>query len=154
MDPRAGTFERPTLIERVFNRCFGALVGLGIALPHNYLLQVRGRKSGRVYATPVDVLTFAGKRFLVAGRGTTQWVRNAQVSGRVTLRRGRTQAEFQLVALADADKPVLLKAYLDRFKTTVQRYFPVPAGSPPEAFAALAERYPVFELVPLESSRQ
>jgi len=30
----------------------------------------------------------------------------------------------------------------------VQRYFPVPAGSPPQAFAELAENYPVFELLP------
>jgi len=30
----------------------------------------------------------------------------------------------------------------------VQRYFPVPAGSPAEDLAPLAPRYPVFELVP------
>src|SRR5437899_7815367 len=31
---------------------------------------------------------------------------------------------------------------------TVQRYFPVPAGSPLEAFSNLAPMYPVFELLP------
>ena len=41
-----------------------------------------------------------------------------------------------------------MKAYVDRFKSTVQRYFPVPAGSDPETFAKLAGYYPVFELVP------
>jgi hypothetical protein len=40
----------------------------------------------------------------------------------------------------------LLQAYLDQFRTTVQRYFPVPAGSAPDAFLAIASRYPVFEL--------
>ena len=48
---------------------------------------------------------------------------------------------------ADAEKPPLLKAYLDRFKTTVQRYFPVPAGSDVQAFANIVANYPVFELV-------
>ena len=43
----------------------------------------------------------------------------------------------------------MLKDYLDRFHREVQNFFPVPAGSPVEAFAALAERYPAFELEPL-----
>ena len=51
-------------------------------------------------------------------------------------------------AVPDVEKPEVLKAYLDRFKVTVQRYFPVPAGSPAEALAPLAPRYPVFELIP------
>ena len=41
----------------------------------------------------------------------------------------------------------MLKAYLDRFKMTVQRYFPIPAGSPVERFALVAAGYPVFELM-------
>jgi len=40
-----------------------------------------------------------------------------------------------------------LKAYFDRFKTTVQRYFPVPAGSGVQAFESVAANYPVFELL-------
>ena len=40
-----------------------------------------------------------------------------------------------------------VKAYLDRFKTTVRRYFPIPAGSPVERFAPVAAGYPVFELL-------
>ena len=45
-------------------------------------------------------------------------------------------------------KPEILKSYLDRYKLTVQRYFPVPAGSPTEAFRPLTGEYPVFELIP------
>ena len=141
------TFQKPTAIDRLFNRVFGFLVGLGVGLPHNYLLQVRGRKSGRIYSTPVDVLTRNERRFLVAARGETQWARNAQVSGRVTLKKGTHRQEFDHRALPDHEKPELLKAYLDRFKLTVQRYFPIPAGSPAEAFVPLAARYPVFELL-------
>jgi hypothetical protein len=40
-----------------------------------------------------------------------------------------------------------LRAYLDQFKFIVQRYFPLPAGSPASAFAPIADRYPVFQLV-------
>ena len=46
------------------------------------------------------------------------------------------------------DRDALLKAYLDAFRGTVQRFFPVPAGSPETAFVPVAGRYPAFELLP------
>lgn len=140
-------FRRPSLIERVFNRLFGLLVGLGLGLPHNYLLEVRGRKTGRIYSTPINLLELRGRLFLVAPRGYTQWVRNAQAAGEVALEKGTSRRSFRLQAIPDEDKPELLQTYLDRFKRTVQRYFPVPAGSAPEAFVDIATRYPVFELL-------
>ncbi len=140
-------FRPPTTIERWSNRLFGVLVGLGFGMKHNCLLQVRGRKSGKLYSTPIDLLEMRGKRFLVAPRGQTQWVRNAEAAGEVTLKKGGFHQSFQLQPVSDADKPELLKAYLENFKTTVQRYFPVPAGSEVQAFAGIASNYPVFELI-------
>jgi hypothetical protein len=49
-------------------------------------------------------------------------------------------------------RPPVLKAYLDRFASEVQRFFPVPMGSAVEAFNDLAPRCPVFEPQPLEES--
>jgi deazaflavin-dependent oxidoreductase (nitroreductase family) len=145
-------FVRPSFIERGFNRLFGAMVGLGLGLPHNYLLQVRGRKSGKLYSAPIDLLEAEGKKFLVCPRGRSQWVRNGEASGSVVLKKGFRRHEYRLRALDDGEKPAILKGYLDRFKTTVQRYFPLPAGSPADTFAEFANRYPVFELIPPEDS--
>jgi deazaflavin-dependent oxidoreductase (nitroreductase family) len=141
-------FLKPTSFERIFNRVFGVLVGLGIGLRHHYLLQVRGRKSGKLYSTPVDVLDDGARLFLVCPRGRAQWVLNAEASGRVTLKHGASIREFALRAVPDSEKAPILKGYLDRFKLTVQHYFPVPAGSPPEAFSPYLAHYPVFELIP------
>jgi deazaflavin-dependent oxidoreductase (nitroreductase family) len=141
-------YLKPTPIERLFNQGFGLLVRLGIGLSHNYVLEVRGRKTGRMYSTPVDVLDMNGRRFLVSGRGDTQWVRNAIAAGQVALAKGSRRTGFRLRPVPDAEKPSILKAYLERFKLTVQRYFPVPAGSPIADFAPIAQRYPVFELLP------
>src|SRR5438552_17079320 len=149
MNSETPKFRKPNPMDRAGNRVFGFLVGLGFGLPHNYLLEVRGRKSGRLYSTPVNLLEFRGRRFLVAGRGRTQWVRNAEAVGEVTLKKGRTRQRFRLRALADSKKPEVLKAYLDTFRREVQQYFPVKAGAPAEAFRAVAEQYPVFELIPL-----
>ena len=141
-------FRAPTALERFFNRAFGFLVWLGLGLRHNYLLQVRGRKTGNVYSTPVNLLEFQDKRFLVAPRGRTQWVRNAESVGEITLKRGSTRLSFRLRPIPDGDKLEILKAYLDGFAGTVQRYFPISAGSPPQAFRDIAGNYPVFELLP------
>jgi deazaflavin-dependent oxidoreductase (nitroreductase family) len=140
-------FRAPSAGERFFNRTFGFLVGLGLGFRYNYLLQVRGRKSGKIYSTPIDLVERDGKRFLVAPRGRTQWVRNAEAAGEITLKRGSYRQQFRLRALSDAEKPVVLKAYLDTFRREVQRYFPVPAGSSPEAFQPLLDSYPAFELL-------
>ncbi len=129
------------------NRAFGFFVGLGLAPGHMYLLEVRGRKSGKTYRTPVDLLEVQGKLYLVAPRGRTQWVRNAEAAGEVLLKRGSQRRPYRLRPMAAAERPPYLKAYLDRFKVEAQRYFAVPAGSPVEAFTAVAEDYPVFELL-------
>lgn len=140
-------FRKPNAIEGLFNRCFGFLVGLGLGPKYIYLLQVRGRKSGKLYSTPMDLLEIDGKRYLVAPRGRTQWVRNAEAVGEIALKKGSWRQSFRLRAVPDADKPELLRAYLDGFKTAVQRYFPVVAGSDAQTFVAIAANYPVFELI-------
>jgi deazaflavin-dependent oxidoreductase (nitroreductase family) len=140
-------FREPSTGEKIFNRVFGFLVGLGLGFPYNYLLEVRGRKTGRVYSTPIDLLELNGKKYLVAPRGRTQWVRNAEAAGEVTLKKGSKRLRFRLRPIPDADKPTILKAYLDTFKREVQGYFMIPAGSPPDAFVAIASSYPAFELL-------
>ena len=144
----AGDFRKPNLFDWISNEIFGVMVALGLGLPHNYLLFVRGRKTGRLRFTPVNLLDFRGKRYLVAGRGRTQWVRNAETAGEIGLLRYWRRQTFKLRSVPDSEKPEILKAYLDRYWLTVQRYFTVRAGSEPAAFVAVADRYPVFELLP------
>jgi deazaflavin-dependent oxidoreductase (nitroreductase family) len=145
--PNLPEFRPPTPVERLFNRAFGFLVGIGLAPAHIYLLEVRGRKTGRIFKTPVDLLDLGGKRYLVAPRGRTQWVRNAEAAGEVTLKRGTRRENYRLRLIPEVERPEILKVYLDRFKAEVQRYFPVAAGSPPEAFREVAGSYPAFELM-------
>ncbi len=148
MNSPSPTFRAPTAAERIFNHVFGFLVGIGLGFSYNYLLLVRGRKSGKLYSTPINLLEHGGKRYLVAPRGQTQWVRNAEASGEITLKKGSRLSKFRLRPLQDAEKLEVLKAYLDTFKKEVQTYFTVPAGSPVQSFAGIAASYPAFELIP------
>jgi len=134
-------------MESLLNRVFGFLIGFGLGPAHIHVLEVRGRKSGKIYRTPVDLLELSGKRYLVAPRGRTQWVRNAESAGAITLKRGAERNAYRLRQLDNVEKLPILKAYLDSFKSEVQRFFTVTAGSPAEAFAPVAESYPAFELL-------
>jgi deazaflavin-dependent oxidoreductase (nitroreductase family) len=145
VEEKPASFEKLSLVDRIFNSAIGALVSIGIGLPQMRVLEVRGRKSGKLYRLPVDLLPEGGKLYLVAPRGRTQWVRNAEASGTIVLRRDQAQ-QYSLRALAGEEKQRILAAYLTRFRREVQRFFPLPAGSPAASFAPLASRYPAFEL--------
>jgi len=140
-------FQKESTLDRLFNRLMGHALRLGFAPGYMRLLEVRGRKSGKTFTTPVNVLDFNGRRWLIAARGETAWARNARAAGHVVLRRGSRAESLMVREVADADKPEIIKAFLDRFKSQVQRFFDVPAGSPAAAFLATASRTPVFELI-------
>ena len=144
-------FVELSRLERFFNGAIGALIRAGIGPSHMRVLEVRGRRSGKVYTLPVDLLEIGSAQYLVAPRGRTQWVRNAEAQGEVVLRRGRRIARFRLRELPAPEKPAILKAYLDSFRGEVQRFFPVQASAPVDAFVPLVERYPVFRLEPVSS---
>ena len=139
-------YQRPTAAEAMINRLIGLLPRIGIGPRYMVLLQVRGRKTGRLYSTPVNLVDLNGQRYLVAPRGDTQWARNAAANGEVTLIRGWRHERVKVTPVADANKPPILKSYLDHYASAVQQFFPVPAGSPLPSFVPLAANYPVFAI--------
>src|SRR5258708_9719616 len=114
-------FRPATPVERFFNRAFGFLVGVGLSPSYNYLLEVKGRKSGKLYSTPVNLHELNGKQYLVAPRGRTQWVQNAEVSGEVTLKKPGQRRRSRLRPVADSEKPEILRSSLSRYGGAVQR---------------------------------
>jgi deazaflavin-dependent oxidoreductase (nitroreductase family) len=135
--------------RNVFNPIVAGLTRIGLPLAGSRVLEVKGRKSGKPYRTPVNPLTIDGDRYLVAPRGNTQWARNLRVvrTGRL-LGRGRAE-EFSATEVADAEKPEILREYLRRWKWEVAVFFDgVDADSPPEELARIAPAHPVFRIFP------
>ena len=135
-------------MERFLNALYGISVRLGLAFSHNYLVEAVGRKSGRVFRTPVNLLEMNGRSYLVAPRGDTSWVKNARAAGSLVLLKGAYRESFQLRELPDDEKPPIIKEFLDRYAAAVGRFYEVPKGSPVEAFREIAPSKPVFELIP------
>ncbi len=131
--------------ERAINAMFRLFTRLGLGAKYRHILTVRGRKSGKLYSTPVDVMESGGRRFLVAGYGVVNWVRNARAAGEVSLsRRGRTEQVRVSELSAEASAPVL-RQYISEVRVT-RPYFDVTLDSTDQEFAAEAPRHPVFEV--------
>jgi deazaflavin-dependent oxidoreductase (nitroreductase family) len=138
----ARTFHM-TAADRLNNWLFTGLLRLGI-VPHGmYLLTVPGRRSGRLYATPVILVEHGQQRWLVAPYGAVNWVHNARAAGQVTLRRGRHSDTVRLSELGAEESAPILKEYVQQIRVA-RPYFDATPTSPLDAFAAEAGRHPVF----------
>jgi deazaflavin-dependent oxidoreductase (nitroreductase family) len=131
--------------KNVFNRLVAWLTRLGVSVWGSRELRVRGRTSGEWRRTPVNLLHHDGRRYLVAPRGRTQWVRNLEVAGAGELRVGRRVETFHATPVADADKVAILRDYLRRWKMEVGVFFGgVGPDSSDAEIAAIAPDHPVF----------
>jgi deazaflavin-dependent oxidoreductase (nitroreductase family) len=145
--------EQPRYLEpgwftrKVFNPLVAALTRAGISVWGSRELRVRGRKSGEWRSVPVNLLTVGDRRYLVAPRGETQWVRNLRVARGGELRLGRRSEAFSATELTDEEKLEILRAYLKRWKAEVGVFFDgVGATSPDAELRRIAPGHPVFVL--------
>ena len=76
----ADRYQRPGwFTKHVFNNLVGVFTRMGISVWGSRVLEVPGRKTGEPRRTPVNLLTFDGRRYLVAPRGHTQSVREVRL---------------------------------------------------------------------------
>jgi deazaflavin-dependent oxidoreductase (nitroreductase family) len=134
--------------RRIFNPLVNLLMRLGISVWGARVLEHRGRRSGELHHTPVNLLTIDGTDYLVAPRGETQWVRNVRAAdGHLVLILGRRRRICTATEIPVDERADILRTYLRRWKFEVGMFFD---GVGPEAsdaeFAAVAERHPVFAL--------
>jgi deazaflavin-dependent oxidoreductase (nitroreductase family) len=129
------------------NSVIGRLARYGLSLAGSAELTVRGRRSGKPQRIPVNPHTYEGMQYLVSARGHSQWVRNMRAAGGGELRVGRKVRTFTAVELSDAEKPPVLRTYLERWGWQVDEYFRgVTAKSSDEEIAVAAPDHPVFRI--------
>jgi len=150
MNDTANHYRAPGWFTRnVFNRAVARLTRMGVSVLGSRVLETRGRQSGLLRRTPVNLLTVDGHEYLVSPRGHSQWVRNVRADeGRLTLILGRhRQAYVARELIADARTTHILRAYLTRWKAEVGVFFD---GTGPDSsdaeLAAIAPKHPIFEL--------
>ncbi|HEX7262541.1 MAG TPA: nitroreductase/quinone reductase family protein [Candidatus Dormibacteraeota bacterium] len=133
--------------KTLFNPAVAAMTRAGLSVWGSRVLRVRGRKSGEWRSAPVNLLTYEGRKYLVAPRGLTQWVRNLRQAGEGELLLGNRVERFRAQEIPDEQKIPILRAYLKRWKAEVGVFFNgVSADSPEEEVKRIAPDHPVFRI--------
>jgi deazaflavin-dependent oxidoreductase (nitroreductase family) len=144
----AARYVRPGRSTALFNSVVAGFTRMGLSIWGSRILGVRGRTSGEMRTTPVNLLTVDGVRYLVAPRGVTQWVRNIRVAGEAELRLGRGVEPIRVTELTEAEKPAILRAYLRRWKFEVGVFFDgVDASASDETLRQIGPKHPVFRVL-------
>lgn len=139
---------RGNATARRFARFWAVVFGLGL-LPRRWVtLEVAGHRSGRTCRFPLGMADWEGRWYLVSFLGEgCNWVRNVRAAdGRAVLRRRRA-VRCRLVEVPDIQRPEILRRYLQKVPGG-RPHLPVAPDAPLADFAAIAARYPVFEVVP------
>jgi polyisoprenoid-binding protein YceI len=139
---------RADATARRFSRLWAAMFGLGLAPKRWVTLEVAGRRSGRVTRFPLGMADVDGEWYLVPMLGERcNWVLNVRAAdGRVTLRHRRA-VECRLVEVPVSERAPIIKRYLGRVPGA-RPHLPVGRHAPLAGFEAIADRYPVFRVVP------
>lgn len=146
-------YEKPKPFDKVFNATVARLTRLGLSVWGSRVLRVKGRTSGLWRSNPVNVLTLDHRRYLVAPRGETEWVRNIRVAGGGELVVGRRVETVGAREVGDDDKVEVLRAYLRRWKFEVGKFFGgVSADSSDDDLRRIAPEHPVFEVTTTSAS--
>lgn len=136
--------------RNVLNRAIARLTRSGVSIMGSRVLESRGRKTGELRCTPVNLLVIDGREYLVSARGHGQWVRNVRADGgRLTLILGRRRTAYVARELGadDTRTAPVLRAYLKRWKAEVGAFFDgVGPDSSDAELTAIASRHPIFEL--------
>jgi hypothetical protein len=82
----------------------------------------------------------------VSPYGEREWVKNARAAGEVELTRARTTTRYAIEEVGAEEAAPILREYLQT-TSIVKPYFDADSDAPLEAFAAEADRHPVFRLV-------
>jgi hypothetical protein len=140
----------PTRFGHWVNRMFGWLAGLGLPPSFQVAVEIPGRKSGRTRVNPLVMPTVKGKQYLVSMLGPdSEWVKNAEAAGgNVVIHHGRRRRAHLVLVPPDQRAPVI-REYV-RIASSGRRHFPLPPAAPLADFAAIAGRYPVYRVDPLE----
>jgi len=119
-----------------------ALLRRGFNVGTQYLLTAPGHKSGQPRSTPISLARVDGNRYIVAAFADALWVKNVRASGTAVLSRGRDEEIVNLTELPVADRPPVLRAFLEQVRGA-RRFF---GSQTPDEVVSEADRYPVFRI--------
>lgn len=144
----AGNRANPT--ARRLARFWAVVIVLGLLPKRWVVLEVVGRRSGRIVRFPLGMADWEGQWYLVPMLGEQcNWVRNVRAAGgRATLRHRRA-IPCRLVEVPASQRAPIIKRYLNKAPGG-RPHIPVDRHVPLAEFEAISSRYPVFRVLPID----
>jgi len=140
-------YHKPDWFTRnIFNPLVAGLNRLGLGVQGSQTLAVRGRKSGEMRTNPVNPFELDGQTYILAPRGTTQWVRNLRVAREGELRKGGKARHFHATEVPDSEKLPLMRLYMDKWSWEVKGFLGIDAKAPDEEVERVLPDHPAFRL--------
>lgn len=129
-------------------RLWARLFSLGLAPRRWVTLEVPGRRSGQPRQFPLGMADVDGQWYLVSMLGErSNWVQNVRAAGGAAVLRHGRATRCRLAEVEVADRPAIIRRYL-QVAPGGRPHIPVECSAPVEEFAAVADRYPVFRVIP------
>lgn len=136
---------RGNALARSYARFWNRMIGLGL-LPRRWVrLEVPGRRSGKVTSFPLGLADVDGRWYLVSMLGECNWTRNVRANDNRAVLVRRRRRPVRLTQVPVAERAPILRRYFD-VAPGGRPHIPVQRGADLAEFAAVADRYPVFEV--------
>ena len=108
--------QTPWFVKHIINPIF---MRMG-ALP---VLGVRGRRSGKLLRTPVNVVELNGVHYVTSPRGETGWSRNLRASGECWVKQNGREQHFRASEVPPAERGPIIAAYLSKYGRGTREQF-------------------------------
>jgi deazaflavin-dependent oxidoreductase (nitroreductase family) len=79
------------------------------------ILTIRGRRTGREYRTPINVVEHEGARYLISPRGETGWSRNLRMTGACELTIKGQTTRYRATEVPPEERAPLIANYLEHW---------------------------------------
>lgn len=94
------------------NRALLALNGLGVPVPGARVLQMKGRRTGKVRDVVITPFACEGQQYVIVGIPGSTWTANVRPSSPAELRHGRRSTAVLLTEVSDhEEKRRVMRAY-------------------------------------------
>lgn len=137
---------------RWFARFWGRLIEAGVVPRRWVTLEVPGRISGKLTSFPLGMADVDGRWYLVSMLGECNWVANVRANNGEAVLRRRSRRGVQLIEVPADERAPILARYV-KIAPGGRPHIPVAVGGSLDDFAAVADRYPVFEVLDASGPR-
>jgi hypothetical protein len=137
--------RRPPGWLKIANRLNIAMLSRGIGPATQRVLTIPGRSTGLPRQTPIAVVALGGSNYLVAGYQTSDWVKNARVAGKGTLRRGKLSESVTLIEVPLDQRLPILREFLRTIRGG-RSFLTVGSDATDAEVVAAAAVHPVFRV--------